>query len=73
MGVGDVMSRSASMTSSDILSSLDDGEDSGVLDEIIQKCYHPLPNLYFSTEDFVGRYLFLCDEMCMFYALPTDL
>ena len=58
-----VMGRSASMTSSDILSSVDDN-DTSYLENIIQQCSYPLPNPFFATSDFVNQYLFMCNEVC---------
>lgn len=58
-----MINRSASMTSSDILSSVDDN-DTSYLENIIQQCSYPLPNPFFATSDFVNQYVFMCNEVC---------
>ncbi|KAK8822262.1 hypothetical protein WA577_005426 [Blastocystis sp. JDR] len=66
------LARSASMTSSDILSSVDDN-DTSYLENIIQQCSYPLPNPFFATSDFVNQYLFMCNEVCHILAAEPRL
>ena len=62
--VSRISCRSASMTSSDILESLNEQGDKSYLEEIVRQCCYPLPNPFFASQEFVSQYLFLCDEMC---------
>lgn len=35
-------------------------------EEVVKKCFDPLPNPYFSTSEFVYNFLCQCDEMCIY-------